>query len=486
MSKLIKTTLASAVALVLISCSPLASATDADAQPAKPAQAADVTMAQGFEGDWGGTLGGALRLVFHIAKSAKGEYSVVLESVDQGHGKIPVDKVQITSDRMALSIAAIHGTYEAKWNDADKTWSGTWSQGQPLPLTLQRVHGEPPKIRRPQEEAINSGALPYKHQIVSFDGAASHVKLSGTLTTPEGVGPFPAVVLVAGSGKHTRDEEVLGHKVFLVLADYLTRRGIAVLRYDKRGVGESKGDFQEATTNDFAADAEAAVAFLRSQHDIDPQHVGVIGHSEGGTIAPIVAAHDAKVSFIVLLAGTAIPGDKLLATQIYLIHKANGEPEEKIKAEREINEEIFAAAAGAANGAEAKSRAEAIFDKAKQEHKIPAEVDKSKAGLDGLNSAWLRQFLSYDPAPTLRKLTVPVLALNGSLDLQVPPKEDLDGMRSALSNNKDATIVELPKLNHLFQAAKTGAPSEYGVIEETINPAALKTIGDWVVAHTKQ
>jgi fermentation-respiration switch protein FrsA (DUF1100 family) len=211
----------------------------------------------------------------------------------------------------------------------------------------------------------------------------------------------------------------------------------------------------------------------------------LIGHSEGGEIVPAVAAQDTNVSFIVLLAGPGIRGDKLLAEQIYLIDKASGTPEAHGTIDRKTNQEIFTAIADAPNESEAKIKATLLFSKAVEEHRVFEDIDKAKASLQTLTSPWMRYFLGYDPVPMLRRVKVPVLALNGSLDLQVPPEEDLDAIRAALHDNKDVTVRELPKLNHLFQSAGTGSPLEYGVIEETINPAALNIIGDWVSARAK-
>ena len=451
------------------------------AEPATP-----LSPAQDMEGNWSGILAGNLRLNLHVKKSADGTYTAILESVDQGHAMIPVNKLDVSADHLVLSVAAVHGSYDAKWDDKASAWIGTWTQGQGLPLTFTRMNGDIPKAKRPQEEAIEAGPTPYNQQIVTFDGGAAKVRLAGTFSMPTGKGPFPAVILVAGSGPQTRDEDVAGHKIFLVLSDFLTRHGIAVLRYDKRGTGKSTGNYNNATTVEFTADAAAAATYLRSRPEVDVHHIGLIGHSEGGEIVPAVAAKDAGISFIVLLAGPGIRGDKLLAEQIYLIDKASGVPDEHGTIDRKTNEEIFTAVADAANESDAKIKAETLFNKALEEHRVFGDVDKAKASLNYLTSPWMRYFLSYDPAPALRLVTVPVLALNGSLDLQVPPEQDLDAIKDALRNNKDVTVVELPNLNHLFQTASMGTPAEYGVIEETIDPAALTVIGDWVTAHSKQ
>ncbi len=445
-----------------------------------------VSVSQDMVGDWGGTLAGTLRLILHVKKSPSGEYASVLESVDQGHAMIPVDSMNVTSEHLDFTVNAVHGSFDATWNAETKAWVGTWKQDQAMPLTLTRSNGIIPKLSRPQEDAIDAAPSGYAQQIVTFDGGSAGVKLAGTFSAPKGAGPFPTVIFIAGSGPHTRDEAVAGHRIFYVLADYLNERGIAVLRYDKRGVAQSSGDYKSATSAEFISDAAASVRYLMSRADVDHKHIGLLGHSEGGLIAPAVAAHDPQVSFIILLAGPAIPGDKLLAEQIYLIEKAAGVPAERAVIGREVNEELFKAIAESKSESEAKSKAAMIFDKAIEEHKIFGNPEQVKAvGVSGLTTPWMRYFLSYDPVPALRQLRVPVLALNGSLDLQVPAKSNLAAMRLALSENKEVTIKELDHLNHLFQSARTGAPAEYAQIEETINPGVLYVIGEWVSDHAK-
>ncbi|MFZ6861624.1 alpha/beta hydrolase family protein [Undibacterium sp. Ji67W] len=437
-------------------------------------------------GDWGGTLVGTLRLILHVKKSSSGGYAAVLESVDQGNAMIPVDSMNVTAARLNFTVNAVHGSFDATWNAETKAWVGTWKQDQAMPLTLVRSNGVIPKLRRPQEDAIDAAPSAYEQQTVTFDGGSAGVKLAGTFSTPKGAGPFPTIIFIAGSGPHTREEVVAGHRIFYVLADYLNKRGIAVLRYDKRGVGQSSGDYKSATSAEFISDAAASVRYLMSRADVDQKHIGLLGHSEGGLIAPAVAAHDPQVSFIILLAGPAISGDKLLAEQIYLIEKASGVPAERAVMGREVNEELFKAIAESKSESEAKSKAAMIFDKAIEEHKIFGNAEQIKAaGLSGLTTPWMRYFLSYDPVPALRQLKVPVLALNGSLDLQVPAKSNLAAMRLALSENKEVMIKELAHLNHLFQSANTGAPAEYAQIEETINPGVLNVIGEWVSDHAK-
>ena len=335
--------------------------------------------------------------------------------------------------------------------------------------------------KRPQEDAIKAGPAPYVQRDVLFSNLAAHNHLAGTLSLPNGEGPFPAVVLISGTGQNTRDEDVWGHKVFLILADALTREGLAVLRYDKRGVGGSSGDYDAATTADFTSDVEAAVAWLKTQSQIDASRIGVLGHSEGGIIAPAVAAADKGVAFVIMIAGPGIRGDKLFVLQSAMTAKAYGAPDDYIAKRKLFDQELYNAIVSAPSESAALDRAKALVARGVTEKIVDANEADTLAKDD--TTAWERYFLAYDPAPTLARLTVPVLVLNGSLDVQVPAKEDLAAAREALKKNPDATVVELPGMNHLLQDAKTGAPNEYNDIEETMSPAAIKIITDWLRGH---
>ena len=278
---------------------------------------------KGIEGLWQGTLkvpGGELRIVFHINKTDDGKLSATLDSPDQSANGIPVEECTLKNGKLTLAANTIGGAYEGTMKN-DSTIDGTWSQaGIPLPLVLKRIE-KVEEALRPQEP---KKPYPYKDEEVEFENKAAGIKLAGTLTSPETGGPFPAVVLITGSGPENRDEEVFGHKPFLVLADYLTRQGIAVLRCDDRGVGKSGGDSRTATTADLATDALAAFEYLKTRKEIDPKHIGLLGHSEGGVIAPIVANEAPGVAFVVLMAGTGLPGDSVLMLQSQLVAKAEG------------------------------------------------------------------------------------------------------------------------------------------------------------------
>ena len=447
--------------------------------------AAMSARAEDAAGDWAGVLMGRLHIVVHIAKAPDGRLSGVLESVDQGDAKMPLDTIEATPDHLKFSIIAIGGAYDGSWDDGKKQWTGTWTQGaMPVPLNLSRgTKAEAPKPKRPQEDAIAAGPLPYQDRAVTFDNAQAKVTLAGTLAVPQGKGPFPAVVLISGSGPNTRDEDVFDHKIFLVLADHLARQGIAVLRYDKRGIGQSTGVYGQATTDDFTSDAETAAAWLRVQPGIDARRVGLIGHSEGGLIAPAVAVVDPKVAFIVLMAGPGLPGDQLLLKQQTLIGKASGIPDATLAQNIALTARVFAAVKGAKTEAEAVAAAKAILDPEVERGTLMRP--RAEASIKQVTSPWMRSFLASDPVPVLQKVRVPVLAVNGSLDMQVPPAEDLASIKAALKDDMDVTVTELPGLNHLFQEAGTGAPSEYPMIEQTLSPRAMKTVGDWIAAHVK-
>ncbi len=448
----------------------------------------NAARAEDAAGDWAGVLLGQLHVIIHLTKGGDGKLTGTLESLDQGDAKIAIDEVDATADHLKFTVPAAHGSYDGTWDAAKQQWTGTWTQGQSIPLDLRRaIAGDqsvPPPPKRPQEDAIAKGPLPYGNEDVAFANAsAAGVTLKGTFSKPTGAGPFPTVVLISGSGPNARDEDVLGHKLFLVLADYLNRQGVAVLRYDKRGVAGSSGDYATATSADFISDAEAAVTYLKTRRDVDQKHIGLIGHSEGGLIAPAVAAADPSVHFIVLMAGPGVRGDKILETQAALIARANGAPEAAIAQDQAIRTQAFAVVEASSDAADARAKLEAGAAQAVATGQL--KKDAVDQGITTLTSPWMYSFLRYDPVPALAKVRVPVLALGGSLDLQVEPRENLAAIKAALKNDPDVTVTELPGLNHLFQDATTGSPNEYSTIEETLSPVALKTMGDWITAHIR-
>jgi pimeloyl-ACP methyl ester carboxylesterase len=438
-------------------------------------------------GSWQGTLtvpGGSLRIVFNFTPKAEGGYTATLDSPDQGAFGIAADSVIVQDTLVRVSIRSIGGELNGVRLAGADSISGTWSQGgMQLPLVLKHSSKEVEKPKRPQEP---KKPYPYRDEEVTFTNPQAGITLAGTLTLPASGGPFPAAVLITGSGPEDRDEAVFGHRPFLVLADYLTRQGIAVLRYDDRGVGKSTGNFATATSTDFASDAKAAVSYLETRKEVRRDKIGLIGHSEGGIIAPMVAAESKDVAFIVMMAGTGVPGDQVILEQAALIAKAMGTSEKEVQEARAINRKAFDIIESGKDSATVASELRTLLlsaaDTSAQKNPQTAEA-AINAQIKQLTSPWFRYFLTYDPRPALRKVQCPVLAIDGEKDLQVSPKQNLPEIEAALreGGNKDFTVRELPGLNHLFQTAKKGTPDEYAKIEETISPTALKLIGDWIL-----
>jgi hypothetical protein len=459
-----------------------------DPQPDRAWRSPVLAPIEGLDGAWAGDLdAGAHKLriilhVFHVNEGTKASF----DSPDQGAIGLPVTSLERHGDNVSFGLEALGVSYKGTLSAAAKSINGILTRnGRELKLDLRKEEAatEPKPPRRPQEEAIAATPIPYRSETAAFyNPAAPGVKLAGTLTLPKGQGSVPAVVLISGSGPNTRDEDLAGHKVFLVLADYLTRHGLAVLRYDKRGVGKSTGNYSAATSDDFASDTEAAIAYLRSRPEIDGSKLGVIGHSEGGLIAPLVAVKDPSLAFIVMMAGPGVPGRILLAKQRQLIARATGFSPQESDAIYARLRRVFDGIANSNDAAEGQARARAIEES--------ADPKPSKAEIDLIAataaSPWLRRFLAYDPVPTLQKVRVPALVLNGALDLQVPSSLNLPPIRRAMKNDPDLTVIELSGLNHLFQHATTGSPVEYESIEETLAPELLDTVSAWIARRVQR
>ncbi len=448
-----------------------------------------IDVPEALLGLWQGKLelpgGISLRLVLRV-EAKDGKRTAVLDSPDQGVNGIPVNAITLKENVLTFENRGIGGSYEGTLDAGKEEIKGTWSQGPlKMPLNLKKTD-KVTELRRPQNP---KAPLPYRAEEVTYPNAGAGITLAGTLTIPEGQGPFPAVVLITGSGAQDRDESLAGHKPFLVLADALTRKGIAVLRSDDRGVGGSTGSMENATTHDFVGDVLSGMDFLKTRSEIDPRRIGLIGHSEGGLIAPMVALKSPDVAFLVLLAGTGVPGSEIILKQNALIARAAGADEATITRQVEaLRAAIDVLADEPDDDAAAVKIRAAFLDvlSAKERGETTSAMAGVEAGVKQLTSPWFRTFLTLDPRPTLAKVTCPVLALNGEKDLQVSPSQNLPEIEKALQSggNPDVTIRELPGLNHLFQKAKTGAPSEYATIEETFNPEALELIADWVLSRT--
>jgi len=448
-----------------------------------PGTPAVAPVIAGLDGDWDGALaangGMKLHLSLHVVTGPYGT-AATFKNVEQ-QATAAVSAISRICDKVRVEINPPGAVFEAVLDPKGQTLSGTFSQGGltfPLVLTHRVAGLAGAELRRPQTPVK---PYPYREVDAAFEDEGGHVKLAGTLTLPEGVGPFPAVVLVSGSGPNTRNEPILGHQLFLVLADHLTRHGIAVLRYDKRGTGASTGDYAKATTQDFANDADAAAIWLRGRKEVDPAKVGLIGHSEGGLIVPMVANADPKVDFIVMMAGPGVDGAQVLTEQGRLISKAMGLSDEQVAEGSAIRERMISVVRAEKDPTVAAAKLKAMAAANPKLKDTPAAV--IDAQINEINTGWFRFFFNYDPAPALRQVRCPVLAMIGSKDLQVPPDQNLPAIRAALAHNPDAEVEKLPNLNHLFQTAETGAPSEYGEIEETMSPLALDTMTAWIAKH---
>jgi len=377
----------------------------------------------------------------------------------------------------------IKGQYSGIFSD-DSTLTGTWIQlGRKYPLDLKK-NAAPVTYNRPQEPVK---PYPYKEEEVTFTNSVENFDLAGTLTIPEGKGPFPAVVMITGSGQEDRNETVFSHKPFLVIADYLTRNGIAVLRYDDRGFGGSKGSAANATSLSFADDAAAAVAYLLGRPEINPKKIGLAGHSEGGLIAPIVASKNKNIAFIVSLAGPGVSGYDIISKQTKDIMLASGSTEKEADEAWATNSSLFKIIMAQPDQRKAAKEAIEWFS-AELERKglSPDERKEQMAAFTGgiaqANNTWMRYFLSTDPAAFWKEVKCPVLALNGDKDLQVNYQMNLPAIKTAVisGGNKKVKTVILPGHNHLFQHCTTGAPAEYVTIEETFSPEALAIITKWI------
>ncbi len=452
----------------------------------------------GVVGSWEGALQlGAqkLRMVFHVARDDDGTLSAKLDSPDQGARGIPTSSVTFEDRTLVIRADALQARFEGTLTEDGALLAGKWSQG-PTSLDLTLTRQSPEAASRDYRPQTPRPPFPYGVEDVRYPNEAGGFELAGTLSVPPGAGPHPAAIMISGSGPQDRDETLYEHKPFAVIADRLTRAGVAVLRFDDRGTAESGGDFATATSDDFAADVAAGVAFLRTRPEVDPAAVGLIGHSEGGLVAPLVAAEDEEIAFVVLLAGPGTTGERILYDQADLIARAAGATDATVAENRAVQEMMFSIVKAEDDPALAATRLREALQQ------LIAEMEpavRTGLGLDveanrelwvgqqiaGVNSPWMRRFLTYDPVPTLRRVTCPLLALNGELDLQVPARANLAAIETALreARNEDVTVRALPGLNHLFQPSETGAVTEYAAIEVTMDDSALAAITEWVVAR---
>lgn len=436
------------------------------------------------EGVWQSALeanGLRLRFQLHVNHDDQKHLVAALDSPDQAISGIPAVNVSQKLTVFHFEIPVEQGVYEGTLNAAKSVITGTWTQGGiTRNLNFQRSE-QLLELVRPQDP---KKPYPYREEGVTFANPKAQISLAGTLTLPSGQGPFPGAILIAGSGPHDRDENVAGHRPFLVLADHLTRKGIAVLRYDKRGIGKSTGNYDQATTEDFASDATAAVEYLKSRKEINAKKIGLIGHSEGGLIAPMLASRSSDVAWIVLLAAPGLKGEQIMLLQSEMILRAAGFDDERIARARDFSLQSYVLARKERDPEVLEAKLTDLVDSTGMSTTLPPTALKPQARM--MSSPWFRFFLDYDPVPALKKTQCPVLALNGDKDLQIASKENLAQIEKALreGGNKDFETHELAGLNHLFQHAPTGSPTEYGGLEETFAPEALTFVSSWILKHT--
>jgi pimeloyl-ACP methyl ester carboxylesterase len=451
------------------------------------------TQNRTIEGNWLGAIefsGNKLRMVLKVSKNADGTFSAKFDSPDQGANNLPLDSISQQEKTIRFEGKNYGLSYEGALGESGDEINGTLKQGTAsMPLVFKRT-AEIVKLGRPQDP---QKPYPYDEEEVSYENKTDKVKIAGTLTLPRSSKPAPAVILITGSGGQDRNETIFGHRPFLVLADYLTRRGIAVLRVDDRGIGGTDAGAPTATSENYADDVLAGVEYLKTRKEIYGKQIGLIGHSEGGMIAPIVASRSKDVAFLVLMAGMGQIGEDAIYLQTELLQKAESVSPEITKQTNATLKSIFAILKTEKDNKIAEQKIRETLEKQKSalsdEQRLQfAPVEATlKAQTPMYLSRWFRYLINFNPRPTLEKVKIPVLAINGENDLQVAPKENLSLIEAGLKagGNKDVTIVFLPKLNHLFQTSQKGTLSEYGSIEETIAPVALETISNWILKHMK-
>ena len=446
-----------------------------------------ITQAQEITGKWNGLVrvqGMELSLVFHIYREDS-TYAAKMDIPDEKAFGIKASTTSFKDSTLNIELPHVGVRYQGRYgsNGIEGTF---YKSGQPFPLNLSRNELAKKALFRPQEP---KEPYPYYSEEVRFPGDGGKIELAGTLTLPNSKKKFPTVILISGSGPQNRDEEFMTHKPFLVLADHLTKNGIAVLRYDDRGFGQSTGHHGSATSADFANDVRAAIAYLNTRKEIDKKRIGLVGHSEGGLIAPIVAT-DTEVAFIVLLAGPGVPGNKVLLKQVESMSRLEGLHEDNVQRALKIQRSVYEMFIQYGEDESFETRLKEYLNHALSKSDVlPEGVDKDgfiKAQVSQFKNPWLRYFLNYDPVTSLTRIKCPVLALNGEKDVQVAP-ENLAIIQKAIQRggNDKVTVKEFQGMNHLFQTCKTGAMNEYATIEQTIDPSVLEEISGWVLKQAK-
>lgn len=445
-------------------------------------------FSQDISGNWSGKAKRGdkeITFVFNIKKEGT-NYSSVMNVPTFRVSGIKTATTTFSNGKLTIDGSNVGMSYVANFNTKLQQFEGMYKEGGiEMALNLKKGAVEIADQRRPQEPVK---PYPYYEEEVEFKNAAANITLAGTLTLPNKNGTFPVVILISGSGPQDRDESFMGHKPFLVLANHLTKQGIGVLRFDDRGQGASTGDFSNATTEDFSKDVLSAIMYLKNRTDIDVNNIGLIGHSEGGIIAPLAANNSKDVAFMVLLASTGISGAELSVMQSKTLREFPVKDE--VAYEKNARKAI-AIVTSDKSASEIKVELTAHYNNFLRpiltSLNVPEKNIKTyiESQVNTSIKPWSRYFLKYNPADEIEKLQIPVLSLNGSKDTQVDAKINQDGIRQALikGKNEEYKIVELENLNHFFQECETGRMDEYRKIEETFSPIALKEISNWILEY---
>ena len=439
-------------------------------------------------GNWAGTINAGVMKFSFVFKFWIDDDKILkgtLDSPEQDLKDIPVNEIIIKDDSLKLDIRSIQRKYYAVMNKNDTVIDGLYIRNGQInfPLLLKKIESEV-ILNRPQ---MPKKPYPYKEEEISFINENDGTRLAGTLTIPDGKAPFPSVILISGSGAQDRDESFFGHKTFLVIADYLTRNGVAVLRFDDRGVGGSSGDHLQATSKTNSEDVIYATGFLRSRKDINKRNVGLIGHSEGGLIASIVASKCPQIAYIILLGAPGTSIEENLYQQNEMIRMAEGESSNMIELYNSLQKQIFSIIKEEANDSVAAEKLRSVYTMNRYQLFSPEQKKNIDAKINDLLTPYFRDIIKCDPSPFLQKVKCPVLAITGEKDLQASPTKNLAALDEAFKSgkNKNYKLIELPGINHMMQTCKKGTISEYFEIEETISPLVLNTVSEWILTNSK-
>lgn len=444
-----------------------------------------------FIGMWEGTLKAGVadvRMVFHISAGDKDTLKAVLEMVEQ-QSSVPAGEVELLGDTVKIKIKEAHAMYEGVLVN-DTTLQGAWKQiGVSIPMHLKKVD----KITYPVRPQTPVPPFSYKSEDIEYFNGDNSIKYAGTITIPPGKGPFPAAILITGSGQQNRDETMAGHQPFAVIADHLTKQGFVILRVDDRGIGGTTGDVKNATTADFAKDVMVGLDYLKKRPEVNAKKLGMIGHSEGGMIAAMVGAERKDIDFIIFLAAPGIKITELMVEQNQAVLAKSGMPSKYVTAYASLYRKLIETIV-TSNTAQVRENLTAVVDKWRDTTDKTAVISttrifNSKTRDEFVNqfatlaeNAWFSYFFRFDPVPYLEKLSGKILALNGSQDVQVVSASNLAGIKEALKKSKAKTVdvIELPGMNHLFQTCKDCSLVEYGRLDETFSPIALQKMSEWL------